>query len=94
MSMRINTFKHSIEYKTAMKLALLLLVAVVAAANAKFEFTEEWELWKKVRHSLNNSLPSTISHFDLYSVGTWKRIFIRRGRALASHHLGGQQEIR
>ena len=43
-----------------MKLAVLLLVAVVAAANAKFEFPEEWELWKKVRHLLNNSLPSII----------------------------------
>ena len=30
----------------------------------------------------------------LCSVGSWKRVFIRRGRALASHHLGGQQELR
>jgi len=30
-----------------MKLVVLLLLAVVATANAKFQFTEEWELWKK-----------------------------------------------
>lgn len=28
--------------------AILTLLAVVAAVTAKFEFTEEWELWKKV----------------------------------------------
>ena len=28
--------------------AILALLAIVAAVTAKFEFTEEWELWKKV----------------------------------------------
>ena len=31
-----------------MKTCILLLLFTVAAASAKFEFTEEWELWKKV----------------------------------------------
>ena len=31
-----------------MKVVLALLAICVAAASANFEFTEEWELWKKV----------------------------------------------
>ena len=45
-----NTYRTS--QQLAMKLVVLLLLTVVAAANAKFQFTEEWELWKKVPLSL------------------------------------------
>ena len=100
--MRINTpsyYMYRTSQQLAMKFVLLLLVAVVAATNAKFQFTEEWELWKKVPlfffffFFFFSSRPSTMWHY-LCSVGSRKRIFIRRGRALASHHLGGQQELR
>ena len=38
-------------YKDTMKTYLLFLLAVVAVATARFKFTEEWELWKKVLNS-------------------------------------------
>ena len=31
-----------------MNVVVVLVLAVVAAADAKFQFTEEWELWKRV----------------------------------------------
>ena len=32
-----------------MKWEIVAVLAIAAVAAAKFQFTEEWELWKKVR---------------------------------------------
>ena len=32
---------------------ILALLAVVAVASAEFQYTEEWELWKKVLSEAN-----------------------------------------
>ena len=51
MCMRVNAWDSTRPCRVnllAMKLVVLLLLGVVATANAKFQFTEEWELWKKV----------------------------------------------
>lgn len=44
----MGRIKRESEYETMAMKGILVLLAVVAATSAKFEFTEEWELWKKV----------------------------------------------
>lgn len=44
-----------------MKVVVVLVLAVVAATDAKFQFTEEWELWKRVP---SPGLPSIINILD------------------------------
>ena len=43
----VHIWQESRSLAEAMK-TLVILFAVVALATAAFEFTEEWELWKKV----------------------------------------------
>ena len=44
-----HTFNtRRVEWLLTMKVVVVLVLAVVAAADAKFQFTEEWELWKRV----------------------------------------------
>ena len=51
---------------------LVFLLAVVALATAAFEFTEEWEIWKKVCYPkiFTQSVCSCLVHAKLYSIFT------------------------
>jgi hypothetical protein len=59
-----------------MKVVVFLVLAAVAAANAKFQFTEEWELWKTVDLPLPGLPSSGLIDTYLCSVDSRKRIFI------------------
>ena len=76
-------------HQNAMK-TLLFLLAIVAVTTARFEFTEEWELWKKVNLDIDYVRDTLLFSAN---IGTREGVLVKRGRTPASRHLGGQQEL-
>lgn len=51
-----------------MKLVIVAVLAIAAVAAAKFQFPEEWELWKKVGNTVKKKgrvYPKVVGHQDL-----------------------------